>query len=53
MRSGCWKDENTDIFMFTAVIFGENRPQALMPETSLPPGLPTRPGEPAPGLPPH
>ena len=53
MRSGCWKDENTDIFMFTAVVFGENRPQALMPETSLPPGSPARPGEPAPGLPPH
>jgi MEMO1 family protein len=53
MRSGCWKDENTDIFMFTAVVFGENRPQALMPETSLPPGLRARPAEPAPGLPPH
>jgi len=53
MRSGCWKDENTDIFMFTAVVFGENRPQALTPETSLPPGLPARLGEPAPGLPPH
>ena len=53
MRSGCWKDENTDIFMFTAVVFGENRPQALMPETSLPSGLPARPGAPAPGLPPH
>ena len=53
MRPGCWKDENTDIFMFTAVVFGENRPQALTPETSLPPGLPARPGEPAPGLPPH
>jgi AmmeMemoRadiSam system protein A len=53
MRSGCWKDENTDIFMFTAVVFGENRPQALMPETSLPPGLPARPGAPAPGSPPH
>jgi MEMO1 family protein len=53
MRSGCWKEENTDIFMFTAVVFGENRPQALMPETSLPPGLPARPAEPAPGLPPH
>jgi len=53
MRSGCWKDENTDIFMFTAVVFGENRPQALMPETSLPPGLPARPLAPAPGLPPH
>jgi AmmeMemoRadiSam system protein B/AmmeMemoRadiSam system protein A len=53
MRSGCWKDENTDIFMFTAVVFGENRPQELMPETSLPPGSPARPGERAPGSPPH
>ena len=53
MRSNCWKDENTDIFMFTAVVFGENRPQALMPETSLPPGSSVRPGAPAPGLPPH
>jgi AmmeMemoRadiSam system protein B/AmmeMemoRadiSam system protein A len=53
MRSGCWKDENTDIFMFTAVVFGENRPQALMPGTSLSPGSPARPGAPAPGLPPH
>jgi MEMO1 family protein len=53
MRPGCWKDENTDIFMFTAVVFGENRPQALTPETPLPPGLPARPGERAPGLPPH
>jgi AmmeMemoRadiSam system protein B/AmmeMemoRadiSam system protein A len=53
MRSGCWKDENTDIFMFTAVVFGENRPQALTPELSLPPGLSARPGGPAPGLPPH
>jgi AmmeMemoRadiSam system protein B/AmmeMemoRadiSam system protein A len=53
MRSNCWKDENTDIFMFTAVVFGENRPQALMPETSLPPRSPARPGEPAPGSAPH
>jgi AmmeMemoRadiSam system protein A len=53
MRSNCWKDENTDIFMFTAMVFGENRPQALMPETPLPPGLPAPPGEPAPGLQPH
>ena len=22
---GCWKDENTDIFMFTAVVFGEHK----------------------------
>ena len=53
MHPSCWKDENTDIFMFTAVVFGENRPQALTPETSLPPGLPARLGEPAPGSPPH
>jgi len=53
MRSGCWKDENTDIFMFTAVVFGENKPQVLMPETPSPPGLPVRPGVSAPGSPPH
>jgi len=26
MRADCWKDENTDIFMFTAVVFGEHKP---------------------------
>jgi AmmeMemoRadiSam system protein B/AmmeMemoRadiSam system protein A len=26
MNSGCWKDENTDIFMFTALVFGGKRP---------------------------
>jgi hypothetical protein len=26
MSAGCWKDENTDIFMFTAVVFGEHKP---------------------------
>jgi hypothetical protein len=25
MQPGCWKDENTDIFMFTAVVFGEHK----------------------------
>jgi hypothetical protein len=53
MPANCWKDENTDIFMFTAVVFGENRPQALMPESPSPPGLPGRPGVPEPGSPPH
>ena len=53
MQSGCWKNENTDIFMFTAAVFGENKPQALMPETPLPPGLHVRPAAPAPGSPPH
>jgi MEMO1 family protein len=53
MRSSCWKDENTDIFAFTAVVFGESRPQAPMPETPSPLGLPSRPGEPPLDLPPH
>jgi len=26
MRTECWKDEDTDIFMFTAVVFGEHKP---------------------------
>jgi AmmeMemoRadiSam system protein A len=25
MHSSCWKDENTDIFKFTAVVFGEHK----------------------------
>ncbi len=53
MRTGCWKDENTDIFMFTAVVFGESRPQSVMPEAPERPGSPARPGMPAPGSPPH
>jgi AmmeMemoRadiSam system protein B/AmmeMemoRadiSam system protein A len=26
MRSDCWKDEDTDIFSFTAIVFGEDKP---------------------------
>ena len=26
VRPNCWKDENTDIFMFTSVVFGERKP---------------------------
>jgi AmmeMemoRadiSam system protein B/AmmeMemoRadiSam system protein A len=26
MNSSCWKDPDTDIFMFTAVVFGEQKP---------------------------
>ncbi|MGD0858754.1 MAG: AmmeMemoRadiSam system protein B [Terracidiphilus sp.] len=26
MSSGCWKQEDTDIFSFTAVVFGEHKP---------------------------
>ena len=25
MAAGCWKDDNTDIFLFTAVVFGRDR----------------------------
>jgi AmmeMemoRadiSam system protein B/AmmeMemoRadiSam system protein A len=53
MPSKCWKDENTDIFMFTAVVFGETRPQPLTPETPVPPGPGGRPGTPGPGSLPH
>ena len=51
MQSNCWKDENTDIFMFTAVIFGG--PKATIPKPASPPGLPLRPGQQAPSSPPH
>lgn len=53
MQSTCWKDENTDIFKFTAVVFSEKRPQAFMPEPSSPPGSLARPGATAPGSPPR
>jgi MEMO1 family protein len=53
MRTGCWKDENTDIFKFTAVVFGETRPQTLMPEMPSPPGLRVPPGAPGQGSPPR
>src|SRR5208337_907032 len=43
MRAVCWKDENTDIFQFTAVVFGDTPSQMPTPETFLPPGLPARP----------
>ncbi len=50
MPAKCWKDENTDIFMFTAVVFGETKPEELMPETTPRSGPPGRPGAPGPGL---
>jgi len=53
MRTDCWKDEDTDIFMFTAVVFGETQGKAFMPETPWAPGSAAPPGVPAPGLPPH
>lgn len=53
MRSDCWKDENTDIFMFTAVVFGESHLQALIPELSWPAGLLAWRAERVPDLSPH
>jgi hypothetical protein len=57
MRAGCWKDASTDIFQFTAVVFGDTPSQTPTPETFSPPGLPARPGAqpgaPEPGSPPH
>ena len=53
MRANCWKDENTDIFEFTAVVFGDAQPQALTPDTPLTPGPPGRPAAQEPGSPPH
>jgi len=51
MQSNCWKDENTDIFLFTAVVFGgSNAPIAEPPPTH---NLPLRPTQPAPSSPPR
>jgi MEMO1 family protein len=50
LQSDCWKDENTDIFLFTAVIFGEHGPQALMPQTSRPQATLAWQAESVPGL---
>jgi AmmeMemoRadiSam system protein B/AmmeMemoRadiSam system protein A len=51
MRTGCWKDENTDIFEFTAVVFGDT--QAITPDAPASPMPPSRPGGQGQGLPPH
>jgi AMMECR1 domain-containing protein len=51
MQTNCWKDDNTDIFAFTAVVFSEAKATTAAPATA--PGLALRPGQPVPGLPPH
>jgi AmmeMemoRadiSam system protein B/AmmeMemoRadiSam system protein A len=48
MDAGCWKEEGTDIFSFTAVVFGQTRPKASTNEMPLPPDLSGRPGAPGP-----
>ena len=53
MHPDCWKDADTDIFMFTAVVFGENGPQAFRLEHSGTPGSLARQARPKPSLLPH
>lgn len=53
LPSDCWKAEETDIFLFTAVVFGEHTPQAMIPESRVHPGMFARQAEPAPGLSPR
>jgi AmmeMemoRadiSam system protein B/AmmeMemoRadiSam system protein A len=53
MHFDCWKDEETDIFMFTAVVFGEHKPQAFMPGTAASQGTLARQAELEPSLSPH
>ena len=49
-----WRDKDADLFMFTAVVFGESEiSRVLTPEVPVWSGLPIRPGEQAPGSPPQ
>lgn len=36
LPASAWKDEDTDIFLFTAVVFGESKPLNTTPEASSP-----------------
>jgi hypothetical protein len=47
-----WKDEDTDIFMFTALVFGEHGvTESLLPDRSNFPSSPQQPGPPGSGFP--
>lgn len=49
-----WRDNDADLFMFTAVVFGEQETsRVLMPEVPIRTEPPRRPGEPVPGSPPQ
>jgi AmmeMemoRadiSam system protein A len=52
LAPGCWKDQETDVFAFTAVVFGESSLTPPAPDDSdrVPKDLR---GRPAPTLPPH
>ncbi len=43
-----WKDEDTDIYRFTAVVFGEHTPEPVRPQARDFGRQPTRPGLPGP-----
>jgi MEMO1 family protein len=51
MQTNCWKDDNTDIFMFTAVVFGQPKSTTAGPSPAS--GLASQPGQPAPNSPPR
>jgi AmmeMemoRadiSam system protein B/AmmeMemoRadiSam system protein A len=53
LRANAWQDKDTDIFAFTALVFGEPTAPAVTPEGLLLPTPPMRPGDRAPGLPPQ
>jgi hypothetical protein len=53
MRGGCWKDQDTDIFMFTAVVFGENTSADLMLDAAASRDSRARPGVPGTSLEPQ
>ncbi|MBZ5720145.1 MAG: AmmeMemoRadiSam system protein B [Acidobacteriia bacterium] len=49
-----WRDKDADLFMFTAVVFGESEAsRALTPEIPVWTDSPTRPGQRVPGSPPR
>ncbi len=50
LPQGCWQDPDADLFMFTALVFGEVKPDAPEKSGTEGPSLPQRPG---PGSPPQ
>lgn len=54
LPSKAWRDKDADLFMFTAVVFGESETSRdLIPETPVWTNPRARPGEPVPGLTPR
>ena len=53
LPANAWRDKDTDIFFFTALVFGEPAAPAVTPDEPLPQKPPSRPGDRVPGLPPR